>query len=82
MTTSASPPAISRRASSRAAVPLAQASALALTGPWTPRSMATSQAAMLRIVEGTKYGLTSRGPRSISAADVALGLRAAGDRGC
>ncbi len=52
-TTSASPPRISRRASSTAAVPLAQASALAVTGPCAPRSIATSQAAMLRIVEGT-----------------------------
>ena len=67
MTTSASPPMMRRRASSSAAVPLAQASAEALTGPCTPRSIATSHAAMLRMVEGTKYGLRSRGPRSTSA---------------
>jgi hypothetical protein len=53
MTTSASPLKISRRASSSAAVPLAQASADALTGPWVLRSIATSHAAMLRIVEAT-----------------------------
>ena len=34
-------------------MPLAQASALAVTGPCTPRSMATSQAAMLGMTEDT-----------------------------
>ena len=52
-TTSASPARISRRASSNAALPLAHASALAVTGPWAPRSIATSQAGMFGIVEGT-----------------------------
>ena len=54
MTTSASPARISRRASSSAYAPLAQASALALTGPCAPTSMATSQAGMLVREEGTK----------------------------
>ena len=36
-----------------AAARLAQARALAVTGPWAPRSIASSQAAMLAMVEAT-----------------------------
>ncbi len=53
MITSASPEMIRRRASSSEALPLAHASALAVTGPCAPRSIATSQAGMFGIVEGT-----------------------------
>ena len=47
-------------------MPLAQASALAVTGPCTPRSMATSHAAMFGITDDTKYGLTRPGSRPVS----------------
>ncbi len=52
-TTSASPESSSRCASSRAALPLAQASAPAVTGPRRPSAIATSQAAMFGITDDT-----------------------------
>ena len=53
ITTSASSAKMRRRASSSAALPLAQASALAVTGPCRCRSIETSQAGMFGIISGT-----------------------------
>src|SRR5699024_6759808 len=60
MTTSASSASSSRRASKSAYAPLAQARALAFTGPWMPWSIAISQAGIFVSEEGTNRGLILR----------------------
>ena len=62
-TTSASPPRIRCRASMKAVIELAQAATEARTGPCSPSSIETWQAAMFGAIVGTKKALARCTPR-------------------